>query len=66
MKSEDVIKKAKNYALSCIKKRPHLKSEIGELFSLLQTEIEDGSSPVNEYDLFIAEVDDLMEEHDNF
>jgi hypothetical protein len=52
----------KKYATDMILKYPTLKDMIIDLYSLCMTEIEEGGSEQNEFNLFQRDVEELIEE----
>ena len=52
-----VIKLAAEFGLEFIAKNPGYVSEVNDLFSLMKSEIEEGSSPQSEYESFVQSVE---------
>ena len=57
------VERAQKICDDIISRRPDLKEDVDGLFSLMLSEISDGSSPENELELFEESVKDL--EHEN-
>ena len=56
-----VIKLAAEFGLEFIAKNPGYVSEVNDLFSLMKSEIEEGSSTQSEYESFVQSVEELLE-----
>lgn len=57
----NVIKLAAEFGLEFIAKNHGYVSEVNDLFSLMKSEIEEGSSPQSEYESFVQSVEQLLE-----
>jgi hypothetical protein len=53
------------YAKEVGAKYPHLKAQIQDFFDLCQSEIEDGASPSNEYDLLLWDIKEMEKNQQN-
>lgn len=58
------ITQAREYLQKFIKKHPELKEDATGLYDLMVSNIEDGDSPTQELDLFINDIDQLLEDGD--
>lgn len=58
---EEYIKKANVEAREFITKHPQYAPEVRDYLNLMISEIQDGESPQNEYDLFIQSLEQLLE-----
>lgn len=56
------LKQLRDYARTCIERRPDLKSDIIELYQLCLDEIEEGGSREHEISLCQSDIEQLMEE----
>ena len=59
----NVIKLAAEFGLEFIAKNPGYVSEVNDLFSLMKSEIKEGSSPQSEYESFVQSVEQLLKEN---
>ena len=58
---EEIKSRAASWSLEFLVENPEHTDRVNELYSLMISEIEEGGSPENEFELFIESVEQLLE-----